>query len=135
MLEFVFFDSRPRDLLVGFLCDHGVPVTLQGDAETPEVAIPEDIDEALLAEIETRYDEMMALNQSLFEAEASESSGAAAGVVLNLVGGETVYARVDPELLGRIMGILKPQESGEVVDAIVDAVENPDPRPLCQRDR
>jgi len=135
MLEFVFFHPRPRELFADFLRVRGVPVTLQGDAETLEVAIPEDTDENLLAEIEDHYDEMMALNQSLFEAQASEDGALAAGVVLNLTGGQAVYARVDPELLGRIMGVLSPQEFAEVVNAIVDAVENPDPRSLCQRDR
>ena len=54
-------------------------------------------------------------------------------MVVNLASGDTVYARVDPGLLGRIMQVLTPQELGEVVNAIVDAVENPDGRPLCHR--
>ena len=36
-------------------------------------------------------------------------------------------------LLGRIMEVLSPEEFGSVVNAIVDAVEQPDRRPLCKR--
>ena len=51
MLEFVFFHPRPRDLFADFVRIRAVPVTLQGDAEVLEVAIPENTDEDLLAEI------------------------------------------------------------------------------------
>ena len=36
-------------------------------------------------------------------------------------------------MMGRIMQVVTPQEFGEVVNAIVDAVEAPDSRPLCKR--
>ena len=100
------------------------------DVETCGVGIPEDTDDDLMDEIEAGYEELMAYDQALFETEADEG-GHAAGVVVNLASGDTVYARVDPGLLGRIMEVLTPEELGEVVNAIVDAVENPDARPLC----
>ena len=131
MLEFVFFDSRPRQGFVDFLRSRKVPVDEFDDDETYSVGIPEDTEDELLEEIETCYEEMMAFNQALFEAEPGTGEGQAAGVVVNLASGDTVYARVDPNLLGRIMEVLTPEELGEVVNAIVDAVENPDDRPLC----
>ena len=42
-------------------------------------------------------------------------------------------ARVDPLLLGKVMEVLTPQELGDLVNAIVDAVEHPDAQPLCHR--
>ena len=75
----------------------------------------------------------MALNQALFEEEApTRGEQLAAGVVVKLRNGDTVYAGVDPRLLGRIMEVLTPEEFGEVVNAIVDAVEHPDTRSLCR---
>ncbi len=137
MLEFVFFDPRPRQRFADFLRERGVAATLLDDDETCGIGVPEDIDDALLAEIEACYDEMLAFDRELFEAAADDVQRGeqAAGVVLNLASGETVYARVDPQLLGRIMGVLTPQEFGEVVNAIVDAVERPDAGPLCHRPR
>lgn len=133
MLEFVFFDRRPRQRFADFLREHAVAYDELEDDETFIVGIPEDTADTLLEKIEGCYEEMMAYNQALFEAEAGADGGHAAGVVVNLASGKTVYASVDPGLLGRIMEVMTPEELGEVVNAIVDAVENPDGRPLCHR--
>jgi uncharacterized protein YicC (UPF0701 family) len=133
MLDFVFFDPRTRRQFVDFIQDHGLLAQQSEDDETYAVAVTEDLDDALLEVIEARYDELIALDQSLFEADAAAAGEHTAGVVVNLASGTKVYAQVDPLLLGRIMEVLTPQEFGQVVDAIVDAVERPDPRPLCER--
>lgn len=131
MLEFVFFDPRPRRQFVDFLARRGVTATLLDDDEVLGVAIPEDVEDELLEQIEAGYDEMMALDQAIFEADAAAAGDQGAGIVLKLASGETVYARVDPKLLGRVMQVVSPQELGELVDAIVLAVERRDGRPLC----
>jgi hypothetical protein len=64
--------------------------------------------------------------------EDSENFGSA-GVVVNLSNGTSVYADVSPELLQKIMQALTPEELGDLVNAIADAVEQPDSRPLCKR--
>jgi hypothetical protein len=131
MLEFVFFDPDPRRRFVDFVRTLAVAAETRDEDETFVAAIPEDTDDELMEWIEACYEEMMALDQVLFESRSGDDGHQAAGVVLNLASGDTVYARVDPELLGRIMAVLTPQEFGDVVNAIVDAVENPDARPLC----
>lgn len=133
VLEFVFFDERPLQRFVDVLEAKRISFERIDEDETFMVGIPDDTDDDVLEEIEAHYDEMMAFNQSLFEAEPGAVDTHSAGVVLNLASGETVYAQVDPALLGRIMEVLTPQEFGDVVNAIVDAVENPDTRPLCKR--
>lgn len=134
VLEFVFFDRRPRQRFVDFLAARDVVATVFDEAETLGVAIPEDTDDALLERIEAYYDEMMALDQVIFESDAEAAGHQAAGVVVNLASGDTVYARVDSALLGRVMAVLSPQELGDLVNAIVDAVERRDARPLCHAD-
>jgi hypothetical protein len=47
--------------------------------------------------------------------------------------GTSVYADVSPELLHKIMQAVTPEELGDLVNAIADAVEQPDSRPLCKR--
>jgi hypothetical protein len=131
MLEFVFFDPRPRDKFLAFLHESAVESTLCDDDDVLNVAIDEEIDDRLLTRIEAYYDEMMALNQRLLEQE--EPAQNAAGVVVNLASGDTVYAQLAPDLLARVMTVLTPEELGTLVDAVVEAVENPDNRTLCQR--
>ena len=106
MLEFVFFNADPRREFVEFISELGVAVHEVDDDETFGVAIAEDIDEALLERIEGRYDALMAVDQALFEEDAAVRGEHTAGVVLNLRSGDTVYAQVDPLLLGRIMEVL-----------------------------
>ncbi len=134
MLEYVFFHARPFDEFVAYLRELGLYPETEADEDSWEVRLPEDIDDELSERIEARYDQLMELNQQLFDAEQPEGYHTA-GVVVNLGSGETVYAQVDPHLLGKIMEVLTPEEFGEVVNAIVDAVEQPDERTLCQRMR
>ena len=133
MLEYVFFHRQPLEQFAAFLREEGLEPEIVREDETWEARLPEDLDDALCERIEECYDRMMELNQALFIEEQDPDDYHAAGVVLNLQGGQTVYAKVDPRLLGRIMEVLTPEEFGEVVNAIVDAVESPDERSLCQR--
>lgn len=134
MLEYVFFDHRPYQQFLEYLRRQGLDPKSKTEEELYEVYVPEDLDEKLSKSIEDFYDEMMDLNLQLFEQDQdSDGEHHTAGVVVNLQSSQTVYANVNPELLGRIMSVLTPQEFGDVVNAIVDAVEAPDERTLCQR--
>ena len=137
MLEYVFFDERPRDQFVTFLQQKSVELKLEEDEGLLKVWISEDLDDDLDEAIEDFYDDMMALNQQLYEDENNEAEVGynAAGIVLELNTGENVYAQVNPELLGRIMTVVTPDEFNTVVNAIVEAVENPDARTPCQQIR
>ena len=137
MLEYVFFDERPRDQFVVFLKENLGELKLEDDDGLFKVWISEDLDDDLDEAIEDFYDDMMALNQQLYEDENNEAEVGynAAGIVLELNTGENVHAQVDPELLGRIMTVVTADEFNTVVNAIVEAVENPDARTPCQRIR
>ena len=56
-----------------------------------------------------------------------------AGITVNLADGTTVLADVDPNLIYKLSTALKPDEILQLVNAITEAVENPDKRPLCKR--
>ena len=135
MLEYVFFHATPCERFVDFLQRESLEPEVTEDGGTWEVRLPETLSDEQVERVEALYDELLELNQQLHDAEAEEGDYHTAGVVLNLSGGETVYAQVDPALLARIMSVLTPEEFGEVVNAIVDAVENPDSRTMCQRMR
>lgn len=137
MLEYVFFDPRPRDRFADYVDGLGVAVQQESDDDLLKVLLPEDLDDGLSEQIEDFYDQMMELNQALYEQEGdSDDVGYhTAGITVQLKDGGNVYAQVDPNLLGRIMQVLTPTEFNDVVNAIVEAVESPDSRTLCQRMR
>lgn len=133
MLEYIFFDERPWRRFIDYLESLG----LEPQASTADdgwlVALPEDLDEELDEKIEVYYDRMLEINESLVAEAEGESHQHTAGVNLTLGDGRVVQAVVDPKLMRRLLMVISPRELGELVDAIVDAVENPDQRSLCQR--
>ena len=133
MLEYIFFDERPWRSFIDYLESLGLEphMTIADDGWL--VALPEDLDEKLDEEIEAYYDRMLTLNESLVAESEGESHVHTAGVTLTLGDGRVVQAVVNPKLMQRLLTVISPQELGELVDAIVDAVENPDKRPFCQR--
>ena len=135
MLEYVFFHAQPCERFVDYVRGLGlVPRVETGDG-TWEVALPETLTEEQEELVEARYDELFDEDRRLHEAEAGDDGYHTAGVLVDLSNGQKVQAEVDPELLARILSVLTPEEFGRVVSAIVDAVESPDPRSLCQRRR
>lgn len=135
MLEYVFFDPRPRDRFVAFVLEKGAETQQEEDDGLLKVLLSEELSEELETQIEEFYDEMMELNQQLYEDEndSSEVGYHAAGITVELKDGSSVYAQVDPNLLARIMQVVTPVEFNDVVNAIVEAIENPDSRSMCQR--
>ncbi len=136
MLEYVFFHQQPLDQFCEFLQNKGILFQLLDSSESLLLAIEEQsIDDAMADLIDDYYDEMLDLDQSIYDQGMVEDGEnyAAAGVVVNLMDGQSVYADVPGDLLRKIMDVLSPQELGDLVNAIADAVENPDQRALCKR--
>ncbi|KHF25751.1 hypothetical protein [Solemya velum gill symbiont] len=141
MFEYVFFHQQPMLQFCDFVRQRGLDPQMQdspgnssGDSLIVSLA-EESVDDDLADEIDNFYDSMMDLDHELFSdtVEPGSDDYQTAGVVVNLAGGKTVYADVPGDLLKRVMEILSPQELGDFVNAIVDAVEKPDDRSLCQR--
>jgi riboflavin biosynthesis pyrimidine reductase len=133
MLEYILFDERPWRRFIDYLESLGLEPQASSDDQGWLVALPEDLDDELDEKIEAFYDRMLAMNESLVAQEEGQAQVHTAGINLTLAGGQVVQAAVDPKLMQRLLSVITPEELGELVNLIVDAVENPDERPLCQR--
>ena len=137
MLEYIFFHKIPYEKFLQFLRSKQVEPLKEGidetDVEGLVVFIQDNLDESLSNEIEAYYDDMMDLNESLVGEEDEEDQMNNVGLAVSLADGRSVLASVDPEVLNRVLSVITHQQLGEMVDAIADAVENPDERPLCKR--
>ncbi|MES9844934.1 MAG: hypothetical protein ABW131_09845 [Candidatus Sedimenticola sp. 6PFRAG5] len=133
MLEYIFFDERPWNRFTEFLQQKGLSPQAEHEEQGYMVRLPEDTDDELMDDIEDFYDEMLDMNQALFTEEEGEDHRHSAGVTVNLSDGRTVQAAVDPGLLNRILEVVSTEELGLLVNAIADAVENPDDRSICRR--
>lgn len=131
MLEYVFFNAKPCDRFRRFLSEQGLDSTLrQGDLELVLQVEEDAVDDDLADAIDAFYDQMFEIDQGIYEQGLAQGSErySASGVVVHLKDGRSVYAGVRPALLARLAAALSPEEIGELVDAVVTAVETPDER-------
>lgn len=137
MLEYVLFHEKPFQLFVDWLKLKGVSPDTEIDDDSYEIKIPEDLSDNLLDEVDEKYEALMDMSQQMTDDEEKEDQEGyhMAGVVVTLKNGSVSYADVDPKLLGRVMSAISPEEFGEIVAAIADAVESPQAKTYCQRVR
>lgn len=135
MLEYILFHEKPFQLFIEWLQAKGISPDTEIEDDNYLIKIPEDLDDDLLDEVDEKYDVLMDMNQQIVNDEEKENNQGyhMAGVVVTLNDGTISYADVDPELLGRVISAISPEEFGEIVTAIADAVENPQPKACCQR--
>ncbi|MCK4706537.1 MAG: hypothetical protein KAT90_13745 [Gammaproteobacteria bacterium] len=135
MLEYILFHEKPFQLFIDWLQAKGISSDTEIEDDNYLIKIPEDLDDDLLDEVDEKYDVLMDMNQQIVNDEEKENNQGyhMAGVVVTLKDGTVSYADVDPELLGRVISAISPEEFGEIVTAIADAVENPQPKACCQR--
>jgi len=135
MLEYILFHSTPFQLFIDWLKTKGISPETEIDGDHYLIRIPEDLNDDLLDEVDEKYDSLMDMNQKIVNDEEKESQQGQhmAGIIVTLKDGSISYADVDPDLLGRVIGAISPEELGEIVSAIADAVENPQPDPYCKR--
>lgn len=129
MLEYVFFEEEPLQRFQAFLNQHRVPWTLEpGDPETLVVVDDAGIDEAMADRVEALYDELFALEHSLFVADSVQAQvkPSAKGVPLHLKDGTTLHADLPEELTKRLLTVISTDELDLIADAIACALEDAD---------
>ena len=132
MLEFVFFDLRPRDVFLAQLKEVGVESECCQKGDELLVLMSDDIASDTLDRVEQYYEGTLQMSEQLMaEAEGVDHFNLA-GVEVNLKNGP-VIATVDSKLLEKLLSVLNFDELGRFVDSIAKAAEEPDMRPLCKR--
>ena len=137
MLDYILFDEIPYQLFIDWLKGKGVAYEVERDEDNYVIKVSEDLEEDLLDDIDEKYDELMDMNQDIInEAEKENNAGYnMAGIVVTLKDGTISYADIDSNVLSRVISVISPEELGEMVCAIADAVENPQPKTYCKRMR
>jgi len=137
MYEYVLFHEKPFQLFVNWLKDKGIPSETELEDGNYSIKIPEDLDDSLLDEIEDIFDEFMDMNEQIVINEEREDNNSyhMAGVVVTLKDGSVSYADINPDIMSRVMDVVTAIEFGEIVNAIANAVENPQSQSYCQRMR
>ncbi len=138
MYEFTFLTQDRGSEFIERLKTLGIQAIAKTDPindSVTNIGIPDDIDDALLDQIEIWYEEETQRNEASERALESPDDSVSAGIWVQLEDGGSSLARVDPALLAKILSVLTTDELGQVVAAIADAVEHPDITPICHNPR
>ena len=133
MLEYVVFAEQLRDRFTEWLDDNGIAYRTDGHGDELLVLIDEDLDEDVQDRIDELYD--ILLEESARIADAEDDSPDAVhlvGIQFQCSDGRVGLVRITPELANRLHRCLDMIELQAFVQTVVDAVENPDIRPLCK---
>jgi hypothetical protein len=133
MLEYVLFAERLRKRFTSWLDDNSIDYRTDGNGEELLVLIDEDITEDVQDRIDEQYD--LLLEESARIADEEDDSPDAVhlvGIQFQRSDGVTGHVRITPELANRLHRCLDMIELQAFVQTVVDAVENPDNRPLCK---
>jgi len=133
MLEYIFFHKQLLEEFLKQLEQHAIPCETRDDAMGLVAAVPDDLDDERLEQVDKIYDALLDDTEMLVNSDDNASVKHAAAITLNLKNGDTVEASINPALLKRVLSVISYEELNELVEAIVDGVENPDHRPFCQR--
>ena len=134
MLEFIFFHHNISKLFTDFIAGLGMAYQVKDDAETITVSVSEDVDDELVEQIEDEYDRLLDLSRDQTDSEEGESRDnyQKASLLITLNNGERSYAHVDVDVINRVLRTISTDELNRLIEAIADAVENPDDRSYCQ---
>lgn len=130
MLEYVFFDNEPRARFMTFLAEQGLTWTLENrDPETLVVVDESQLDDDLAERLESFYDELFDLEQSLFETKRASrgEGGAPLGIEIRLRDGRSVRPDLPQELVNRALTVLSVEELSTLLNAVVALAEESDP--------
>ncbi len=134
MLEFIFFHQNISKLFTDFIAGLGIEYRVKDDEETITVSVSEDVDDELVEKIEDEYDRLLDLSRDLTDSEEGESRDnyQKASLLITLKNGEISYAHIDTDMVNRMLQVISTTELNQFIEAVADAVENPDDRSYCQ---
>lgn len=131
MLEYVFFEASIRKKFIDFLTARKVEHKLSDDDDLLQVDVPEDLDDAVGDAIDLCYETLLQETAELMEQGEDALEKNVAGVQVQLADGEVCTVRLNPDLVGRILGCISMEELRDMVQEVAHWVEFKDNSPLC----
>ncbi len=137
MLEYLFFNQVIADKFIAFLKSKELQWSQYDDPMLGSIVIktPEDIADDLWDELDDYHEELGLEDQKLLEEDLAdtETETNAAGIYIQLSGGDQTVAQIDPDIMNRMLEVISMDEFNQFVETIVSSVENPDDSPICKK--
>ncbi len=137
MLEYLFFNQAIADKFIAFLKSKELQWSQHDDPMLGSIVIKtsEDIADDLWDELDDYHEELGLEDQKLLEEGLAdtETETNAAGIYIQLSGGDQTVAQIDPDVMNRMLEVISMDEFNQFVETIVSSVENPDDSPICKK--
>ena len=136
MLEYLFFNSVFAQKFIRVLEQHDLPYQQQVESVQDAILIttPEDLDDELWDTIDEAYDELYEQDQQLLQSLLDDDSKInAAGIYIQLKDDKQTVAKIDPDVMNRMLEKISMDEFNTFIEAVVQSVEQPDNSPFCEQ--
>lgn len=130
MIEYIFFDATLRDRFMSYAEQRHISGTAIEDNMGMVIAIPEEVSEVLLDELEEYYDQLQDE-----QAELSKEAGdlkRLAGLRFNLPDGQSRMLPLQADMANRLMANFSLEEIQGLLDAVAYCTLNPNNEHLCK---
>ena len=136
MLEYLFFNAVFAQKFMRILEQHSLPYQQQVESVQDAILIttPEDLDDELWDVIDEAYDELSEQDQQLLQSMLDDDSVIdAAGIYIQLKDDKQTIAKIDPDVMNRMLEKISMDEFNAFIEAVVQSVEQPDDSPFCEK--
>ena len=130
MIEYIFFEAALRDKFVKYAEQRDVPCIASDDTMGLVVAIPEDLADELIDELEECYDALQDEQAALCKSEGNLKR--LAGFRFNLPDGQSRMLPLQTEMANRLLASFSLEEIQGLFDAVADCTLNPKDEHLCK---
>ena len=132
MVEYIFFDAGLRDQFVAYAHQLGITCELHDDPMGMVVALPEDLADDLMEQLEERYDQLQDEQSDLIDEEEGGQKKLA-GFRLDLPDGRSCLVPLPPETANRLLAHFSFDEIHELFSLVARSALNPEENTrLCQ---
>jgi len=131
MMEYIFFDANLRDKFVEYATGLGVLCDSRDDTMGLVVAVPEDMADDLVDNLEARYDELQD-EQSELMSQSEGGLGKLAGFNLVLPDGQTCMVPLQPDIANRLLACFSFEEIQVLFDTVARSALDPKDSHLCE---
>lgn len=135
MLEYIFFNQIFCDEFTSILNEKSIEFHVEREPvqNAFSVNVPETIDDNVWDEIDDIYDDISAKDTGMLQQNlAADEDVNTAGIYIQLANDQQTIAKIDPDVMNRMLSVVSMEEFNTFIEVIVSSVEQPDDFPICK---
>lgn len=136
MLEYLFFNQIFSDEFATLLKQKNIDFNIEREPvqNAFSVNVPENIDDDVWDEIDDIYDTLSAKDTQKLQDDLADADDVnTAGIYIQLANNQQTVAKINPDVMNRMLDVISMEEFNEFIEVIVSSVEKPDDSPICKQ--